>query len=249
MYGNRRRCEVRKIVFSAFFVASMLASAGTNTMTLAEIVEQYNFAMMAETNDFEVLDAQIKKARIDYIRLLKMRNKQRKGAAKEDVVEKTRRSVGKANIFTKDQKKFFDNRRICVKRDTETIPGSVITTWYRNGKLDTKSPAVITNTLKRISGVVQNNPLRDRIDNLLVQVTNLTFRISSLDLQITNLSTQVTNLNIRAAAAEARASIAEARVERAERFRSWLIEQRDKTPLQTVKAIYQAIIDKLDEDD
>lgn len=228
MSGNRRRCEVRKIVFSAFFVASMLASAGTNTMTLAEIAEQYSSAVMVETNDFDVLDAQVKKARIDYLRLLRMRNQQRKDAAKEDVVEKTRRSVGNADIFTKDQKKFFDNRRICVKRDTETIPGSVITTWYRNGKLDTKAPAVVTNALKSISGVIQNNPLRD---------------------MVANLASQVTNLDIRASAAEARASIAEAKAERAERLKAWLVEQRDKALLPTTKAIYQEIIDMLDEDD
>jgi len=219
---------VRKIVFSALFVASTFASAGTNTMTLAEIAEQYNSSVMVETNDFEVLDAQVKKARIDYLRLLRMRNKQRKDAAKEDVVEKTRRSVGNADIFTKDQKKFFDNRRICVKRDTETIPGSVITTWYRNGKLDTKAPAVVTNALKNISGVIQNNPLRD---------------------MIANLSSQVTNLDVRAAAAEARASIAEAKAERAERLKAWLVEQRDKALLPTTKAIYQEIIDRFDGDD
>lgn len=219
---------MRKIVFSALFVASTFASAGTNTMTLAEIAEQYNSSVMVETNDFEVLDAQVKKARIDYLRLLRMRNKQRKDAAKEDVVEKTRRSVGNADIFTKDQKKFFDNRRICVKRDTETIPGSVITTWYRNGKLDTKAPAVVTNALKNISGVIQNNPLRD---------------------MIANLSSQVTNLDVRAAAAEARASIAEAKAERAERLKAWLVEQRDKALLPTTKAIYQEIIDRFDGDD
>lgn len=240
---------MRNIVLAISCIASLFVSAGTNTMTIAEIVEQNNFATTAETNDYEVLDAQVKKARIEYLRLLKMRNKHRNATLKEDVVEKARRSVGNATIFTKDQKKFFDNRRICVRRDTETIPGSVITTWYRNGKPDTKAPSVITNTLKSISGVVQNNPLRDRVDILSGKITNLTAQVSSLNLQVTDLNAQVTNLNIIAAAAEARASIAEARAERADRLRSWLIEQRDKSPLQTVKAIYQAIIDKLDEDE
>ena len=32
-------------------------------------------------------------------------------------------------------------------------------------------------------------------------------------------------------------------------FRAWLVEQRDKQPLQTTKKIYQAIIDRLDGED
>ena len=44
-----------------------------------------------------------------------------------------------------------------------------------------------------------------------------------------------------------RATSAEARAERLDRLRDWLVEQRDKALLPTTKAIYQAIIDKLDE--
>ena len=43
------------------------------------------------------------------------------------------------------------------------------------------------------------------------------------------------------------ATSAEARAERLDRLRAWLVEQRDKALLPTTKAIYQAIIDKLDE--
>lgn len=38
-----------------------------------------------------------------------------------------------------------------------------------------------------------------------------------------------------------------ARADKLERLRSWLEEQRDKAVLQATKAIYQAIIDKMEE--
>ena len=124
-----------------------------------------------------------------------------------------------ATTFTKAQSTFFRNRRICVSRDTSTIPGAVITTWYRNGKPDTLAPSVVTNILHGISGSVQSNPLQDRI----------------------------TELNGRVAELLERATSAEARAERLDRLRDWLVEQRDKALLPTTKAIYQAIIDRIDE--
>ena len=128
-------------------------------------------------------------------------------------------AAGTPTMFTKSQRRFFSSRRICVSRDTTTIPGSVITTWYRDGKPDTLAPAVVTNVLNRISGAVQDNPLQNRIAEL-----DATWR-----------------------AAVERATSAEARAERLDRLRDWLAEQRDKALLPTTKAIYQAIIDKLDE--
>jgi len=65
-----------------------------------------------------------------------------------------------ANIITKDQLKFLENRRICVRRDTTTIPGSVISYYERNGKPDTKAAAVTTNELKRVTGREQLNPIQ-----------------------------------------------------------------------------------------
>ena len=44
-----------------------------------------------------------------------------------------------------------------------------------------------------------------------------------------------------------RATSAEARAARLDALRSWLVEQRDKAVLPTTKALYQAIIDKIDE--
>ena len=62
------------------------------------------------------------------------------------------------------EKRFFENRRICVKRDTTTLPGYVITHWERNGKPDTKAPAVVTNRLQKIVGAEQKNPVQERAE-------------------------------------------------------------------------------------
>ena len=127
--------------------------------------------------------------------------------------------VHSTTTFTKQQRTFFRNRRVCVGRDTTTIPGSVITTWYRNGRPDTLAPSVVTNVLHNITGTVQNNPLQGRIAELTAQCGAAIKRVTS----------------------------AEAKAARLDTLKTWLIEQRDKAPLQTVKAIYQAIIDKFDE--
>jgi len=166
-------------------------------------------AAFADTNELERLRAEYVAARRAYMDA-------RKAAGLTNAV---RRVQSTATTFTKQQRTFFRNRRVCVGRDTTTIPGSVITTWYRNGKPDTLAPSVVTNVLHSIAGAVQSNPLQDRIAALNGRVTELLERATS----------------------------AEARAERLDRLRDWLVEQRDKSPLQTVKAIYQAIINKLDE--
>jgi hypothetical protein len=68
--------------------------------------------------------------------------------------------------LTKAQRSYFENRRICVSRDTTTLPGYVITTWHRNGKLDTKGAAVVTNRIQKIIGAEQRNPLMSRIERV-----------------------------------------------------------------------------------
>ena len=157
---------------------------------------------LADTNELERARAAYMAARRAYM------------AAREaaGLTNMPRKVSSNATILTKSQRKFFENRRICVSRDTKTIPGSVITTWWRNGKLDTLAPAVVTNVLRQIQGAAQNNPLQGRIAELLERATS-----------------------------------AEARAARLDRLRNWLIEQRDKALLPTTKAIYQAIIDRIDE--
>ena len=165
-------------------------------------------ASFADTNELERLRAEFFAARRAYMDA-------RKAAGLTNAAPRVRST---ATTFTKAQSTFFRNRRICVSRDTSTIPGSVITTWYRNGRPDTLAPSVVTNILHEISGSVQSNPLQDRI----------------------------TELNGRVAELLERATSAEARAERLDRLRDWLVEQRDRTPLPVTKAIYQAIIDRID---
>jgi len=69
-----------------------------------------------------------------------------------------------ADVMDKRQRAFFENRRICVRRDTTTIPGSVISYYERNGRPDWKMPAVTTNVLKKIVGAEQNNPLQNELE-------------------------------------------------------------------------------------
>lgn len=166
-------------------------------------------AKAADTNELERLRAEYVAARKAYMDA-------RRAAGLTNAAPRVRST---ATTFTKKQQLFFRNRRVCVGRDTTTIPGSVITTWYRNGKPDTLAPSVVTNVLHSIAGAVQSNPLQDRIAALNGRVTELLERATS----------------------------AEARAARLDRLRDWLVEQRDKSPLQTVKAIYQAIINKIDE--
>ncbi len=161
------------------------------------------FVSCADTNELE-------RARLAFLEAKRAYMEARKAAGFTNTVRRTANKSG--TTFTKKQKTFFKNRRICVSRDTTTIPGSVITTWYREGKPDTIGPAVVTNVLHSIQGSIQNNPL---------QALVVTWR--------------------------ERAASAEARAARLDRLRAWLVEQRDKAVLPTTKAIYQAIIDRIDE--
>lgn len=129
------------------------------------------------------------------------------------------RPLGK---LSPSQQRFFNNRRIAVSRDTTTIPGAVITTWYRNGKLDTLAPAVVTNILHAVSGEEQKNPL-----------------------QVLNQQLRETAERWHAAATNATAKIEYITAELDER-RAEYVEKRDSAVLPSTKAIYQAFIDAID---
>ena len=131
-----------------------------------------------------------------------------------------------ATIFTKSQRRFFENRRYCVSRDTATIPGSVITTWFRGGKLDTKAPAVITNVLHAVQGAAQDNPLEALAERYRVAASDATRRLAKVTEDYMSVSNKAARLDA---------------------LKTWLEERRDKAPLQTTKAIYQAIINRLEE--
>ena len=114
------------------------------------------------TNDWQTAQEQWKAARIAWT------NEMAKAAAAGLVPPRKAtkaKTGGLANVdaapaLTKAQQSYFQNRRICVGRDTTTLPGYVITTWHRNGKPDTKAPAVVTNRLQKIVGREQTNPLQ-----------------------------------------------------------------------------------------
>ena len=170
------------------------------------------FAVSADTNDLE-------RARKAYVDARNAYRAAREAAGLTNAAPRAATSTPRT-MFNKSQKRFFENRRICVGRDTTSLPGYVITTWFRNGKPDTQAPAVVTNALRRITGAVQNNPLQARLAELGEQYRE----------------------------AGQRATSAEARAARADALKAWLTEQRDKAVLQTTKAIYQAILDRLEDD-
>ena len=134
-----------------------------------------------------------------------------------------------APALTKKQADYFKNRRICVSRDTTSKPGYVITTWHRNGKPDTKAPAVVTNRLQRIVGAEQMNP----IQNLAEQ-----YRAAAEQWQAAADQWRETATNATARVERVTAALDERRAE--------YVQKRDAATLPTTKAIYQAFIDAID---
>lgn len=111
----------------------------------------------------------------------------------------------------------------CEARTPVVIGGvtNIIETWRRGG-YEWKQ----TNVVRRVIGKTQTNTFEQRLAELREIASQWQDRWS-----------QATN----------RADIAEAKVARMEAFKAWLVEQRDKAALPTTKALYQAIIDKLED--
>ncbi len=127
-----------------------------------------------------------------------------------------------AAVLSPAQESFFKNRRICVKRDTTTLPGYVITYWHRNGKPDVKGGAVVTNKLQNVQGAQQNNPLQVLIEKWRAGAEQ--WRVVA-----TNNAARVERVN---AALDAK--------------RAEYVAKRDAATLPSTKAIYQAFIDAID---
>jgi len=195
---------------------------------LTLLVAVYAVASRAEytTNDWAAAQAQWKAARVAWT------NEMAKAAAAGLVTPRKAKTgnpkrrqpgaAGPSQVLSKPQASYFNSRRICVKRDVETLPGYVITTWHRNGKLDTLAPAVITNQLKQIIGKEQHNPIqefaeqmRQRAQEWQTLATNATARIERVTAALD---------------------------ERREEY----VEKRDAAVLPTTRAIYQAFIDAID---
>lgn len=154
-----------------------------------------------------------------------------RAALAEAGVTSTPRKVSTAAtpVLTKSQAAYFKNRRICVGRDTTTLPGYVITTWHRNGKLDTKAPAVITNLLRNVVGTEQRNPVQEIAERWRVAATNAQTQAQAWMVNATNAQARVERVS---------AALDEKRAE--------YEQKRNAATLPTTKAIYQAFMDAID---
>ena len=131
--------------------------------------------------------------------------------------------------LTKSQRSYFENRRIAVSRDTTTMPGYVITEWHRNGKPDTKGPAVVTNRLQKIVGAEQKNPIQELAERMRQRAEEWQAAAETWRTSATNNAARVERVT---------AALDERRAE--------YVQKRDAAALPTTKAIYQAFIDAID---
>ena len=127
-----------------------------------------------------------------------------------------------AAVLTKSQADYFNNRRICVRRDTTTMPGHVITHWHRNGKPDTKGPAIVTNRIQKIVGSEQKNHIQDLAERMRQCAEEW--------------RTRATN----------NAARVEIVTDALDIIRAEYVEKRDAAVMPSTKAIYQAFIDAID---
>ena len=212
-----------KKILAAMAVAA-LAMPGS-ALTVEEARAEWEAAKVVSTN----AQAQVRAARKAYDAALAeagMTNevgtaaarRRAKLAAKAAKAQK----VAATPALTKEQTRFLENRRIAVRRDTTSIPGSVITTWYRNGQPDTLAPAVVTNRLQYVVGAEQSNPLQALAEQLREDVAE--WRAAA-----TNSAARVERVG---------AALDERRAE--------YVQKRDAAALPTTKAIYQAFIDAID---
>ena len=86
-------------------------------------------------------------------------------------------ATARNSVLTRRQQSFFENRRICTRRDAETLPGFVISYWERNGKPDTIGPAVVTNAVQQFVGIEQHNPLQELAERFRAAATNAQARV------------------------------------------------------------------------
>lgn len=112
----------------------------------------------------------------------------------------------------------------CESRNMVVIGGvtNIVETWRRGG-CEWKQ----TNAVRRIIGKTQTNTFEQRLAEL-----------RDIAAQWHDRWTQATN----------RAEITAAKIARIEAFKAWLVEQRDKATFPTTEALYQAIIDELEEE-
>lgn len=180
----------------------------------------------AHTN-FIAAQRAVAKARREY-----MAERKKAGLAPE----RARTAASSRKVLPKDAQKFLASRRICVSRDVTSVPGSVITTWYRNGKPDTQLPAVVTNVIRAVHGAAQTSPLADLADRWRQSAESFSNRLVTAYADYASMSNRW-ELSEQSSAA-LRATLENSRAE--------YVEKRDRAALATTKAIYQLFIDSID---
>lgn len=128
--------------------------------------------------------------------------------------------------LTDTERQYLQNlaqRPRCESRNMVVIGSvtNIVETWRRGG-YEWKQ----TNVARRIIGKTQTNTFEQRLAEL-----------RDIAAQWHDRWTQATN----------RAEITAVKIARIEAFKAWLIEQRDKATFSTTEALYQAIIDKLED--
>lgn len=145
----------------------------------AAIIAAAALAITANALTVEEARANLTAARIAYTNALHeagITNTQRR-TARARARKAAQTATARNSVLTRRQQSFFENRRICTRRDAETLPGFVISYWERNGKPDTIGPAVVTNAVKQFVGIEQHNPLHELVELWRVEATNAKARV------------------------------------------------------------------------
>ena len=105
-----------------------------------------------------------------------------------------------------------------------------------------------TNDFAKLSHKLQgdNFALAESNTAQRVEIRRLDILASAYSNAWTNAEFEASDFSNRWNVAESRATLNEARAERLDALRTYLVEQRDRAVLATTKAIYQALIDRID---
>ena len=145
----------------------------------AAIISAAALAITANALTVEEARANLDAARIAYTNALHeagITNTPRR-TARARARKAAQTATARNSVLTRRQQSFFENRRICTRRDAETLPGFVISYWERNGKPDTIGPAVVTNAVRQFVGIEQHNPLHVLVELWRVEATNAQARV------------------------------------------------------------------------
>ena len=146
---------------TAAIIAAAALAITANALTVEEARANLNAARIAYTNALH-------EAGITNTPRRTARARARKAA---------QTATARNSVLTRRQQSFFENRRICTRRDAETLPGFVISYWERNGKPDTIGPAVVTNAVQQFVGIEQHNPLQELAERFRAAATNAQARV------------------------------------------------------------------------